>query len=169
MAGEFVPFGPDSMMWRINCDTHEKIPGKTIQGFFALAVGAATPEQAAMLVEQLQDPKQWWSAYPVPTVALDDPAFEAKGMWCGDMWPDDLHGQPQGLKRYGYHDVARKLTDRMLELYERCPINERYDATTGESPGVTELNMSCVVLSMIVENRGGLRQVAFTLRQNRAI
>lgn len=148
----------------IDRDTHEKIPGKTIQGFFALTAGAATPEQAAMLVEQLQDPRQWWSAYPVPTVALDDPAFEANGMWRGDMWPPTTYMVSQGLKRYGYHDVARKLTDRMLELYERGPIKERYDATTGEPHGVTDLNMSCAVWSMIVENRYGVDEDYRTIR-----
>ena len=94
-----------------------------------MTAGAATVEQAAMLVEQLRDTKQWWSSYPVPTVAMDESKFDRRAFWRGDMWPPCDYMVTQGLNRYGYHELARKLTNRMVELYERGPINERYDAS----------------------------------------
>ena len=73
--------------YSLDRDSHAKIPVRTIQGFLTLACGAATHEQAEALVKQLQDPKQWWATYPIPTVALDDPKFGADAMLRGDMWP----------------------------------------------------------------------------------
>ena len=52
----------------------------------------------------------------------------------------------------------------MVQLYERGPINEKYDSTTGQPLGVTDLNMSCAVWSMIVQDRYGVDEDFRTIR-----
>ena len=145
-------------------DTHAKIADRTIQGFLTLACGAATREQAAALVKQLQNPKQWWPAYPVPTVAMDDPKFGAVAMWRGDMWPATTYLVALGLNRYGYCDVARELTHRMRRLIAEKGINERYNPLTGQPIGVAGLGMTCSAWTMMVQNLYGVQDDFRTIR-----
>ena len=150
--------------YSLDRDSDTTIPVRTIQGFLTLCCGAATPEQAAALVEQLRDPRQWWCKYPVPTCALDDPKFDPRGFWRGDMWPPTTYLVSYGLNRYGYHDVARELTRLMQELVAARGINERYNGTTGDPLGVPGLGMSCSVWSMIVQNVYGVQEDFRTIR-----
>jgi len=137
-------------------DSDRPIPVRSIQGFLTLCCDAATKEQAKALVAELKDTSRWWCAYPVPTVAITDPKFSQKGFWRGDMWPVTTYLVAYGLNRYGYHDEARQLTDRIVDLFEHKGINERYNAITGQPLGVQGLGMSCSVWSMIVENYYGV-------------
>ena len=150
--------------YSVDRDTHQKIPVRTIQGFFTLASEVATPEQATALVEQLRDPKQWWCTYPVPTVAMNDPKFDRKGIWRGDMWPPTTYMVCYGLNRYGYHDVAYDLTLKMVELARTRGISERYDGTTGRPLGVRNLGMSCAIWLAVVQNVYGVQDDYQTIR-----
>lgn len=137
-------------------DSHHPVNVRSIQGFLTLCCGAASKEQAKDLVTELTDNTRWWCKYPVPTVALTDLKFDSNGFWRGDMWPVTTYLVAYGLNRYGYHDEARKLTDKMVELFARNGINERYNGVTGKPLGVQGLGMSCSVWSMIVENYYGI-------------
>jgi len=150
--------------YSINRDTHAKIRVRTIQAFLTLTAGAATPEQAQALVEQLKDPKQWWARFPIPTVAMDDPAFRARGFWRGDMWPPTNDLIALGLMRYGYHNIARDLTERMLALLAKRGINERYDATSGDPLGVGDYCWTALVWNMAVHARYGVQEDYRTIR-----
>jgi hypothetical protein len=137
-------------------DSDRPIDVRSIQGFLTMCCDAATKEQAKSLVSELKEPAKWWCAYPVPTVALNDAKFSAKGFWRGDMWPVTTYLVAYGLNRYGYHDEARQLTDKLVELSKFKGVNERYNGLTGQSLGVNGLGMSCSVWSMIVENYYGI-------------
>ena len=72
--------------------------------------------------------------FRVPTVALNDPKFDPKGFWRGDMWPVTTYLVAYGLNRYGYQDEARKLTGKDGRVV--CPamgVNERYNGVTGKA------------------------------------
>jgi hypothetical protein len=150
--------------YSVNRDTHEKIRVRTIQAFWTLTAGAATPEQAGALVGQLKDPKQWWARFPIPTVAMDDPEFRARGFWRGDMWPPTNYLVALGLIRNGYHDVARDLTEKMLTLLAEKGINERYDATNGDPLGVGDYCWTALVWNMAVQARYGVQEDYRTIR-----
>jgi neutral trehalase len=141
-------------------DSDKQIPDRTIQAFLTLAAGAATREQAAALVEHLRDPKQFWCAYPVPTQAMDDPKYSSAGVWRGDVWPATNYMVAYGLNRYGYHDLAREITNRTLQLITRnesAQVNERYNGVTGEATGGPGLQMSCVVALMMIQDTFGVQ------------
>ena len=143
--------------YSLDRDTQAKIPSRTIQGFLTLTCGAADREQAAALVEQLQDPKSWWAAYPVPTVAMDDPKFGANAMWRGDMWPATTYLVACGLNRYGYYDVARQLAQRMRKLIAERGPNERYNPQTGRPIGDPGVAMTCSAWTLLVQSLYGVQ------------
>ena len=119
--------------YSLDRDSYAKIPVRTIQGFFRLPVGRPLASRLRPWSSSCRTRKQWWAGYPVPTVAMDDPKFGANAMWRGDMWPATTYLVACGLNRYGYHDVAQQLADRMRRLIAEHGINERYNALTGKA------------------------------------
>jgi glycogen debranching enzyme len=146
----------EKFFYSLDRDTDRPIQVRSIQGFLTLCCDAATKEQAKALVAELKDTSRWWCAYPVPTVAINDPKFSPKGFWRGDMWPVTTYLVAYGLNRYGFYDEARQLTDKIVGLFELNGVNERYNGITGQPLGVQGLGMSCSVWSMIVENYYGV-------------
>jgi hypothetical protein len=150
--------------YSLDRDSDRRIKVRTPQGFLPLTAGAATAEQGAELALQLQDPDRWWTDYPVPTIARDEPKYDPKGYWRGDMWPPTTYLVALGLSRYGHHDLALELTRRMRTLIETEGISEHYHSETGEPLGVPGLGMSGVVWSMIVHSVYGVQEDYRTIR-----
>jgi hypothetical protein len=59
----------------------------TVSGFGPLLAGIATDEQAARLIERLLNPAQFAARVPVPSTAIDSPAFDPLRYWSGPSWP----------------------------------------------------------------------------------
>jgi Mannosylglycerate hydrolase MGH1-like glycoside hydrolase domain len=154
----------DEFFYSLDRDSDRPIRVRTIQAFLTLAAGVPTPAQAASLARQLRDPKRWWSPYPVPTAAMDEPKYDPRGYWRGDMWPPTTYLVACGLRRYGHHGLARELTDRLRALVETRGISEDYDSRTGDALGVPGLGMSSTVWSAIVENVYGVQDDFRTIR-----
>jgi len=144
--------------YTLDRDSDWKVPIKTIQGFFTMTCGAATKEQAAALVKQLRDPKQWWAPCPVPTVAMDDKFYKSDGYWGGDMWPATTYLVTLGLNQYGYHQEAYQLTRKMIDLFTQKGIYEHYDSLSGKPLGIQYIPMSCSIWAMIVQNLYGVQE-----------
>ncbi len=113
-------------------------PYKTVCGFLPLFSGSATEKQAASLVEQLKDKRSFSTPLPVPSEAIDSPTFD-NNMWRGPVWLNYNFFLIQGLRRYGYYDLAaeiRKKTTREVERWYRREgtIFEFYDPFARLSP-----------------------------------
>ena len=91
---------------------------KTPAGLLPLFAGVANKAQAERLIEHLTNPLEFWTHMPVPTVALDEPAYEPD-MWRGPVWVNFNHLVIEGLRRYGYDDVAEELRERTLVEVDR--------------------------------------------------
>ena len=60
-----------------------RINVRTPFNLFPLITGHLPAEITDRLVSHLTDPSQFWSRYPVPSVALDDPTYSPTQMWRG--------------------------------------------------------------------------------------
>ncbi len=89
--------------------------GWGFDGIWALATGAATPEQAARVIdENLLSPERFLTAHPLPTVRLGDPLFELR-MWRGPAWNSMTYFAAYGCARYHRPDAAVILLERTLD------------------------------------------------------
>ncbi len=62
--------------------TDEKaIEAKQADGFFPFLFGLLATREEASVFDHLLNPKEFWTAYPVPSVSQDSPAFDAGGLW----------------------------------------------------------------------------------------
>ncbi len=108
---------------------------RTPFNLFPLITGRLPSAIAQRLVQHLTDPAQFWTHYPVPTVAQNDPTHDPNVMWRGPVWINVNYLLIDGLKRAGFPEVARDLRRKTLEMMlNATDIYEYYNPNTGEKP-----------------------------------
>ncbi|MEP6683623.1 MAG: trehalase family glycosidase [Parafilimonas sp.] len=111
---------------------------KTVAGYWTLLAKVASPQRAAMLVNQLKNPATFGTINPVPTLAADEKGFSSSGnYWCGSVWAPTNTVVIRGLENYGYnkeaYTIAMKHLHLVAEVYKKTgTIWENYspDSTT---------------------------------------
>ncbi len=106
--------------------------------FYPLIAGIASPEQAERMVkEHLLNEEEFWGQFVIPSIARNDPAFPDNDYWRGRIWGPMNFLVAEGIKRYGFHDVAYQFAQKSQALFqqewqEKNHIHENYNAVTGE-------------------------------------
>lgn len=135
-------------------------PQKAASGFMPLMAGIATAEQAAHLVRHLQDPKEFASGAPLPSLSLDDPGCNPQGWgWNGPMWIMLNWQVLDGLMRYGYAAESLDLWEKTLAAlfkngHPRC--SELYNAVTGEPIAMPDYTWHAVLNDFMITRLAGL-------------
>jgi hypothetical protein len=103
------------------------------------------PDPAARLLEHLTDEREFWPRFPVPSVALDEPAFRRdsrvdgrRRIWRGPCSMSTNWLLSLGLRRHGRDDLADDLAERSRALVERGGFNEFFDPLDGTPVGEPE-------------------------------
>ena len=120
-------------------DRHEKtgepIRVKHVGGFAPLWAGIATKEQAARLVsDHLLNPDEFWRRFPLPALAATEPGYSEAHLpndlgcsWRAQTWIPTNYYVFQGLRRYGYTEIAKELADKTYEMVRRIGDREYYN------------------------------------------
>ena len=89
-----------------------------IIGFLALWAGVAPKERADRLIQTLSDTTKFWRKYGVPTLSAQDqwysPYVDYCCKWNGPVWMLWDYMVYDGLKSYGYHELAHQLAGKMV-------------------------------------------------------
>jgi glycogen debranching enzyme len=102
-----------------------------------LPLFAGVPAQRARaLADHLAS--RFAAPWPVPSVPLDDPAFDGRRYWRGPTWVNVNWMLIEGLRRAGEDAAADRLAGRTLELIERAGFREYFDPRTGEGCGAED-------------------------------
>jgi putative isomerase len=104
--------------------------------FYPLLCGAATREQAELLLTHLANPAMFGGTFVIPSVSRDDPAFADNTYWRGRIWPPLNFLVWHGLRRYGFDEQASDLAQKSVDLFRAnrdgkrlCP--ENFNSVTG--------------------------------------
>jgi hypothetical protein len=114
-----------------------------IIGFLPLWAEAVSEERAALLVKTLTDTTKFWRKYGVPTLAADDewysPYVDYCCKWNGPVWLLWDYMVYDGLKKYGYNDLADELAAKML-LAVKTQLSKNHSFWESYSPDNDVLN-----------------------------
>jgi putative isomerase len=109
------------------------VPVHTPFNLFPLISGDLSKDVADRLVGHLVNPDEFWTRYPVPTVAVNDPKYNPTQMWRGPTWINVNYLLIEGLHRSGYQELSSELRRRTLDLVSKhSDIYEFYHPETGE-------------------------------------
>ncbi|GAB2741397.1 MGH1-like glycoside hydrolase domain-containing protein [Kitasatospora kifunensis] len=130
--------------------------GRGIEGAIPLWSGTASPDQARAVRALLLAPAEFGTTMPFPTVARSSAYFDPAGYWRGLAWIDQTYFALEGLRRYGWNQDARRLTDRILAagdgLTSDRPLRENYDPLTGQGCNSTNFSWSAALLLLLLRS-----------------
>jgi glycogen debranching enzyme len=113
----------------------QRIDVVTPLNLFPLITGRMPGKISDRLVQHLLDPKEFWSPYPIPSVAMNHPEFDPNQMWRGPTWANINYLMIEGLWRSGYPGLARELRQRTLNMLSgQDDFYEYYHPLTGKKP-----------------------------------
>ncbi len=108
--------------------------------FLPLIAGVPSPRRARRMIDTLRDPARFRGDHMLPTIPRDDPAFADQQYWRGSIWPPMNYLVLQGLRRYGFDDLAGDLAWKGAHMFladrrRTGMCRENFDAQTGEGCG----------------------------------
>jgi hypothetical protein len=97
-----------------------RVPVKTVAGFWPLLARIASREKAHALANELNNPATFARTNRVPTLAANEPRYESNGgYWRGAVWAPTNTMVIRGLENYGHDELARSIALEHLELVAR--------------------------------------------------
>jgi putative isomerase len=106
--------------------------------FYPLLCGAASPEQAARLLDHLANPDTFGGTFVLPNSTRDDPSHAENVYWRGRIWPNVNYLVWLGLRRYRFDQQALDLAGKSYDLFmqnwrEHRIAAENYNSNNGEA------------------------------------
>jgi len=99
-----------------------------IGGLIPLFAGIPTKEQAQKMVDKIERAfvlnEDWFLC---PSYSANSADFDPKKYWRGPIWPNVNWLLYQGLKRYGFDDLANKIKSQTIQLIEEVGFFEYFD------------------------------------------
>ena len=89
--------------------------------------------------------------YYLPSAAKNSPYFEPRRYWRGPVWLNVNWLLVEGLRRYGYADVAEAVTAHTLELAQRGGFAEYYDPRDGTPCGARDFSWSAALVLELLD------------------
>lgn len=96
---------------------------KSVASFLPLFSGVCDKEQCQKLIDHLENPDEFGTEFPVPSISKSDKTF-GSDMWRGPVWINYNYMISSGFEDYGYYDLSKKIKDKTLAV-----INEWYNRT----------------------------------------
>jgi alpha,alpha-trehalase len=84
--------------------------------FMPLYAGAVSDHQLDILLDRLSNDEEFFTEYPVPSIAINSPFFEKERYWRGPTWAITNYFIIEGLKRYkARHQLADQLANLLIQ------------------------------------------------------
>ncbi|HVK48890.1 MAG TPA: trehalase family glycosidase [Pseudobacter sp.] len=128
------------------------------EGWIPLWAGICNKKQAKAIQQKMADEKIFNTKIPLPTLSASHPAFDPmKGYWRGPVWLDQFQYGIDGLKQYGFHDLAASLLEKLLQhgegLLGNSPVCENYHPLTGRGLNAKNFSWSAAHLLLLLKNK----------------
>jgi hypothetical protein len=142
--------GHAGLYYDYDARTDKTIPVNTASTFLPLFAGLPSEMQARRLVEgHLLNEAEYAPAgdvhHWVTTTSRAEPTWEPRRYWRGPVWIIMNWFIIEGLRRYGYDDLAESMRQDTLGLMETGGFREYYDPRDGSGCGSTDFSWSAAL------------------------
>lgn len=96
----------------------QPVPERTVVSLLGCFAGGLPAEQVEAIVSDVRNPARFGAPFPLPTVSMDEPAFDPCVMWRGPAWVNTAYLVAEGLERCGELAQAERLREAVLALVE---------------------------------------------------
>lgn len=174
----------NSMMWDDDTafyhdlnEQEQRLPQKTLAGFFPLLAEMPNEDRATQLIAHLNDPATFGTDHPFPSLSADSPDFSQQGDgFHGSVYPPFNFMVIKGLEKYQKWDIARECAIRHLyymidamfpnnpdikgdlwEAYQPCKEGVSITESNGPLPRKRYLHYAALsTIALMIENVIGL-------------
>ncbi|MBX9851243.1 MAG: trehalase-like protein [Cytophagaceae bacterium] len=126
--------------------------------FFPVIIEGMPEEIGKKVIEtHLFNKSEFDVAYPIPSVAINHPAFnpnESMYIWRGPTWVVYNWFLHQYLMEKGYRKEATRIVESIKELIRKSGFREYYNPFTGEGYGAKDFTWSGLVVDMMNMEEG---------------
>lgn len=108
----------DGFYYDAHPGTLERSGVKCIGAYAALYAGIASSTQAERMVAHLEDPREFGTPYPCPSISMDTPDVDPSVITYGgdSMVTSGIWFTTVGLVRYGFRDLAARYVARTIRM-----------------------------------------------------
>lgn len=132
--------------WSRDFVTHRLLKQPSIATLLPLYAGSISKQRAAELVQMLENQHVFGPNYPIPSVPLDSPQFDAERYWQGPSWVNTNWLIIDGLERYGYHDHAAALAESTIDMVDRSGFAEYFNPLTADPLGAHNFSWTAALI-----------------------
>ena len=131
-----------------------RIPDFTlaIGAIFPLIIGSQDPSKVNDVVRRhLLNEKEFWTRYPIPSVAASEPTFDPEGettIWRGPVCLNLNWLLARGLRKHGFDQVAIEIEAKSIEMASR-DFREFYSPLSGGGMRGTDFGWATVAVDML--------------------
>ncbi len=137
----------------VSSPEHKQLQVKTASSLFPIILDNVPPDILDKLINtHLTSEQEFWSPFPVPSVAMDEPSFNPNNsltLWRGPTWINTNWFLVRGLKKHGYDSIAREIIKKSIVLIDKAGFWEFYHPLTGKGEGQKNLSWSTLVVDML--------------------
>lgn len=120
---------------------------------FAMAPTAARAEEIMRMLNSRHFSRLHEHSWTVPSYDKEAPGYSPNRYWRGPIWININWLLFHGLRRYGYHDYARRIRQSIIELPKKYGFYEYFDPEAGRGHGSDNFSWTAaLVLDVLLED-----------------
>ncbi len=154
----------DQIFYSLFSKTEQQATVKTVSSLTTLFLAGLQGKKFEATVKHLLNPKEFWTNYPVPSVAKDEPYYVPyyqpgykirnlivfnELLWRGPTWINTNWFVVKGLRKHGYHEIADQIVAKMLKMIQKYGFREYYNPETGEGYRHQNFAWSTLILDLL--------------------
>lgn len=142
----------DSIFYSLSGREEKFLRVKTCASLMPLILKTLDKKKAHALVKKhLLNKKEFLLPYPVPSVAKNETSFNPKPsdyIWRGTTWLNINWYVARGLRLHGFHEEAKHIAQKNVELVKKSGFREYFNPLTGKGGGAENFGWSTLVVDM---------------------
>ena len=125
----------------------------TIGTLMPLYAGSISQQRAKVLANKLKDDRTFKTLFPVPTVPLNSRWFNSERYWQGPTWINTNWLIIEGLRIYGFDELADDLSRTSIDLVSSSGSYEYFSPLDGSPEGAKNFSWTAALAIDLIKSR----------------